>query len=106
MNKLSDDAKKRFNESIKKNTQINMVAFVIIDNPDAIKPYAYEDWFKLGTDLTKGIWIGSGVADQTLLKLSKITREDREEINNNYGYVINNAKLNKVKLVTEFQNKS
>ncbi len=105
MNKLSDEAKKRFGECMKKDAQMNLISFVIIDNPDVIKPFTYEEWFKVGADLTKGIWIGSGVADQTLFKISKITRDDREEIPNDFGYVINNAKLYKVKLLTDFKAK-
>ncbi len=102
MNKLSDDTKKQLAEMLKKNKEIGLVSFVIIDNPDAIKPYAYEDWFKACSDTSKGIWMGSGIADQSLFKVSKISREDREDIPNDYGYVINNAKLSKVKLLTDF----
>lgn len=82
---------------------MNLVSFIIIDNPDVIKQFAYEDWFKAGVDTGKGIWIGSGIADQSLLKISKITRDDREELPNNYGYIVNNAKITKVKLVTNFE---
>ncbi len=103
MNKLSDEAKQSLTDIIKKDAQMGLVSFVIVDNPDMIKQFAYEDWFKAGVDTGKGIWIGSGIADQSLLKISKITRDDREELPNNYGYIINNAKLTKVKLVTNFE---
>ncbi len=102
INKLSDDVKKRMSDVIKKDVQIGIVSFVLLDNPDVIRQFAYEEWFKSGVDTSKGIWIGSGVADQSLFKISKITRDDREDIPNNFGYVINNAKLAKVKLLTSF----
>ena len=103
MHKLSDEVKERIGDIIKKDAQMGLVTFVIIDSPDVIKQFSYEDWFKIGTDTSRGIWIGSGIADQSLLKISKITREDREEISNEYGYIVNNAKITKVKLLTSFE---
>lgn len=102
INKLSEDSKKKLAEIMRKNSQIHLVSFVIVDNPDVIKAYAFEEWFKKYSDTARGIWIGSGIAEQTLFKVSKIEREDRLEITNQYGYVINNAKITKIKLLTDF----
>ena len=102
INKLSDESKKMLSDIMQKNSQIHLVSFVIVDNPDVIKNYAYEDWFKKYSDTAKGIWIGSGIAEQSLFKVSKIERDDRAEIPNTYGYVIKNSKLNKIKLLTDF----
>ncbi len=102
INKLSDDSKKKLAEIMRKNSQIHLVSFIIVDNPDVIKNYAFEEWFKKYSDTARGIWIGSGIAEQTLFKVSKIEREDRLEISNQYGYVINNAKITKIKLLTDF----
>lgn len=100
--KLNDDAKKKFSELVKIDTGLNLISFVLIDNPDVIKQYAYEDWFKQGSDTSRGIWIGSGVDEQSLFRISKIDREDREEITNDYGFVINNSKISRIKLLSSF----
>ena len=42
------------------------------------------------------------VGDQSLFKYSKITREDRAEIINEYGFIINMGKLEKIKLLSSF----
>ena len=100
--KLSPDNLKKFNNFMKNNVQMNLVSFVIIDVANNIRNYAYEDWFKAGTDASRGIWIGNGIADQSLLKYSKITREDRAEITNEYGFILNMGKLDKIKLLSTF----
>ena len=103
MNKLSDELKKKFSGTLQKNNQMNLVSFVIVDNPDVIKTFAYDEWFKVGTDTSKGIFVGSGIDEQNLFKVAKITREDREEIPNDFGFIINNSKLVKIKLLSSFE---
>lgn len=103
INKLSDELKKKFSGILQKNNQMNLVSFVIVDNPDVIKTFAYDEWFKVGTDTSKGIFVGSGIDEQNLFKVAKITREDREEIPIDFGFIINNSKLVKIKLLSTFE---
>ena len=105
INKLKDDTKKMLNELIKKDNQINLISFVLVDNPDVIKAYNYDEWFKTGVDSSKGIFIGSGIVDQSIFKVTKYDKEDREEITNEFGYVIKMGKLNKVKLLSNYEKK-
>lgn len=102
-NKLKDDTKQNFTELIKKDTQLNLVSFVFVDNPDVIKSYSYEGWFKDGADVSRGIYIGSGIAEQMLFRIAKYDREAREEISNNYGYIIGNSKISQIKLLESFK---
>ncbi len=102
INKLSDETKKIFTELIKKDNQINIISFVMVDTTDILKSYAFDDWFKTGTDSSRGIYIGSGITYQSLFKVSKYDSEDREDISNDYGYVVQTSKLYKVKLLTSF----
>ena len=37
-----------------------------------------------------------------LFRIAKFDREDRDEITNEYGYIIQNSKLYKVKLLASF----
>lgn len=102
-NKLKDETKKVFSSMMKKNGQINKVSFLIVDNPDLIRNFAYEDWFKNGCDTSRGIFIGSGIADQSLFKISKLNREDREEISRDYGFLVQNSKASRIKLLEDYQ---
>ena len=83
---------------------MGLVSFVLVDNPDILKSFSYEDWFKAGADLSRGIWIGSGIQDQSLFRVSKITREDREDISNEFGYLVNSSKIARIKLLSSFKN--
>ena len=102
INKLSEDTKKLLSEMMRKDNQIGLVSFVFVDNPDVIKAFSYEEWFKYGCDTSRGIYIGSGFSNQNIFKISRINSEDREEITNDYGYVINSSKQSKVKLLQDF----
>ncbi len=102
ISKLNNDSRAKLNEIMKQDNQMGLVSFVLVDNPDALKNFAYEEWFKAGADTTRGIWIGSGIADQSLYRISKITREDREDITNDFGYIIMNSKIKRVKLINNF----
>ncbi len=103
MNKLNDETKNKLSDMIKKDNQIGLISFVLVDNPDVIKNYAYDDWFKNGCDTSRGIYIGSGIADQNLFKISKFDREDREDISNEYGYLIQTSKIYRIKLLESFE---
>lgn len=105
INKLKIETKNRLSEIIKKIKDINVLTFVLVDNAEVLKSFAYDDWFKNGNDSGKGIWIGSGVGDQSLFKISRLDRDDREEIPNDYGYLISNAKLYRIKLLNSFNAK-
>lgn len=104
VNKLDNDTKNQLADAIKKDNQIEVVSLVLVDSVDVIKNYAYEEWFKNGSDLSRGIWIGSGIGEQSLFKISKIEREDREDISNEYGYVIQSSKISRIKLLSDFKN--
>ena len=103
INRLSDESKSKLSSIMKKDNQINIVSFLFIDTPDAIKAFSYDEWFKAGADTSRGIWIGFGIADQTLLKVNRIEREDSEEITSEYGYLVISSKINRIKLLDEFK---
>jgi len=102
INKLKDETKKKLSVMMKQNAQINLVNFVFVENPDLLRSFAYEEWFKIGADTTRGIWVGNGIFDQSLFKISKLSKEDREEITREYGFVISNSKASQVKLLEEY----
>ena len=102
-NKLKQETFNKLSQIVTQSKITNVISFVLIDSPDAIRNFSYEEWFKNGVDQTRGIWIGSGITDQTLLRVSKTTRKDREEISPIFGYLVNNGKLFRIKLLTSYQ---
>lgn len=60
---------------------------------------------KNGFDSYKGVWVGSGYTDQSIIKLNKIERKDREEIPNNLGYIVQKGRGKRIRLVDSFEEK-
>lgn len=85
---LTADAKEKLNVLIEKAESYYKLHFVIVDAVSNTSQYTYETWFQRHISGSDGIWIGDGVADQYLLKLSKVTGDLYEEIGNEYGYSI------------------
>ena len=102
INKISEESKSLLYDLINKNNQLSLVSFVLVDNPDIIRNASYDDWFRSGSDLSYGIWIGNGINEQNLFNISKLGKEDREEITNEFGYIINTSKATKIKVLTSF----
>ena len=102
INKLSNNSKNKLANIMKLDNLLKNIVFIFIDTPDNIKAYLYEDWLRTSSDLSKGIWIGRGVVEQNLFKIGRFSRDDNEEIKNDFGYVIVNGRLIKSKLLSEF----
>ena len=47
----------------------------------------------------QGIWIGNGIYDQMCIKINRIPREYRNPTTNEFGFVIENSNIYKVKLI-------
>ncbi len=103
LSKFSPDTFKKIATIVKQVKQMGLLSFIFVDNADAFRAYSYEEWFKPGTDLSRGIWVGNGISDQTFFKVSKITREDRVEITPEYGFIINNGKLTRIKFLSNYK---
>ena len=102
LNKVRDEGKQKLANIVKKAMQMNNLSIILFEEADLIKSFAFDEWFKQSVDQTKGIWVGSGIVDQSIMKLNKVEREDREEITNNYGYIVEKGRASRVKLVTSF----
>jgi S-DNA-T family DNA segregation ATPase FtsK/SpoIIIE len=101
ISKLSPEAILNFNNLVTKASHLGVVSFVLIDNPDVLRNFAYETWFKAGADLSRGIWIGSDFSNQTLFKISSFEK-DNPNISNQFGYNIQSSKGSKMKVLEEF----
>lgn len=101
---LSDDGRDKLQVFLDKGAGLN-VHIIIIDSAENLNAFTYEPWFKANVSLTEGIWAGSGIGEQYLLKLGKVTTEMYQEIPEDFGYVVKKGKAVLVKLLTASEQK-
>ena len=82
------------------NDTTKAVRFVMVEAIDQIKSISYEAWYKANIDLSQGIWIGNGIANQFTLKVTTNARVLRAEIDPKFGYVIRKGKATLIKLIS------
>ena len=97
LEKLDTTTKTAFIDLMGKSKKLGNVKFIIIDTIDRIKGFAFEPWFKGNVDLSEGIWIGNGIANQFTLKVTTNSRILRAEIPPGFGYTIKKGKAILVK---------
>ena len=86
VSKLENTSK--LEELIKKIKKYENFSIILIDDANKIKGYQFESWFSSNFSTSDGIWIGKGISNQSLLRLSTITREMTRECRNDMGYVV------------------
>ena len=99
LSRISEENKKNITNVLLNNKELNIDHFVIIENADKLKSFAYDEWYKSSVDSSQGIWLGNGISDQYILKLLSIPRELREEIPDKFGYIVKNGKTTLVKFI-------
>ena len=77
----------------------NKFDFVIVDNDTSLKKYAYEEWYRNNVVSSQGIWLGNGITEQYVIKLSKIDKKLYQEIGNKFGYLVENGVPTLIKLI-------
>lgn len=98
--KISDESGKKMSEIFSlSNKAKEKITFVIVDVSPNIKKFEFENWYRQSINQLNGIWIGSGLLDQYVIKVNKIERYMKEEISPNYGFVIKKGRPALVKLL-------
>ena len=100
LSRITDEVKKRYFDNLIKAKELGQFEFVFVDTSDNFKKFEYEDWYKKVIQNNYGIWIGNGVADQTLIKTNIGFKKVNNEIPSGFGIVIKNSKTSLVKLIT------
>lgn len=103
LSKFKSETFQKIAQIVAQAKQMGLLSFVFVDIADTYRNYMYEEWLKSGADYSRGIWIGSGINEQNLFKVSKFSREDRMEIPTDFGFIINNGKLTRIKLLSDFK---
>lgn len=91
----------KFTEEIKK---CDHFILIICDDGKKLKSLDYDNWFSTIKINTEGIWIGKGLSDQTVFRVSPITKEMSKPYKNNYGYVIKDSSAELIKVLDFEQN--
>lgn len=97
--RLTEDANDKLKVFLERGDVGYNMNFIICDSISNISSISYENWFKTKASLSEAIWIGNGITDQYVLKLSKMTNDMYQEIGDDFGYVINNGKVKLIKLL-------
>lgn len=98
-NKLSQENKNKYGSLFEKGKDLGIINFIIVDTIDIIKKYEYESWYKTTVNSSNGIWIGNGINDQFILKVTKKSNEMLSEIDDSFGFVIKRGKPVLIKFV-------
>lgn len=102
-NKISMENKNKFNEIFEPAKDLGIIDYIIIDSIDKIKKYEFESWYKTCVNASEGIWIGQGINDQFTLKVSVKTKEMKEDVKNNFCFVIKKGRPILVKYVSSYE---
>ena len=101
-NRLSPENKKKLGTLFEKAKDLEIVNFIIMDSVDKYKKIELEFWYKTCVNPNDGIWIGPGINEQYTLKVSQRTPELKEQINEEFCFVIKRGKPTLVKYVSKF----
>lgn len=101
--RLNDENKTKFAELFTNGKDLGIVNFIIVDSIDKIKKIEIESWYKNCVNNNFGIWIGNGINDQFSLKISQKIEEMKEDVPNNFCFVIKRGKVQYVKYVENLE---
>ena len=101
LNNVSLEEKTTLTNILNEAKSLGIFKFIIVDTIDNIKSTSYEPWFKSNFDLSEGIWMGNGIADQFTMRVTTNSRVLREEIEAPFGYIIEKGKASQIKLIVD-----
>ena len=101
-NKLNDENKTKFGDIFQKASDLGIINFIIIDSVDKIRKFEIESWYKNTVNANEGIWIGNGINEQFSIKITQKIKELKNELEDNFCFVIKRGKPILVKVLEKF----
>lgn len=95
---LSDDGKEKLTLLLQNADLSYGMHFLLFDGAKNLSLFSSDAWYKLHVDVRNGIWIGSGIRDQYVLKNGHIPREP-DEFPESVGYVVKKGRSVMVKFL-------
>lgn len=74
-------------------------SILILDTVQQIKSVEFDDWYKRYVVNSDGLWIGSGISEQFVLKYNQSGNKLDNNCNMNFGYIIKNGNAKFIKLL-------
>ena len=100
LNKFVNSIKKDKLEELSKIIKsYEKISIVFVEDIGKTKTYMYESWLSSIVSTSDGIWIGKGISDQSVFKISTITKALTMDLKNNMGYTINEGGTTLCKLI-------
>lgn len=100
--KLKLENQNKLDEFFSKSKDLGIINFILIDGIDKVKKIEYESWFKDNFDSSDGIWIGDQFDDQFTFKISIRTDELKEQISDDFCFVLKRGNPVLVKYISDF----
>ena len=94
--KLSTDLITPFINEVKK---VDNIRIIFVNSSGRARDLDMLPWFSGIVNKQNGVWIGSGVADQSAIRVSNLTKEMRSTYDNSFGWFVKNGNPSLVKLV-------
>lgn len=96
--KLNDSTEiNTLTQNLKKYEKIGLM---IVEDVSKIKNYQFEVWYtNVFSASTEGVYIGKGVTEQNILRISSITRDMTKDIKNDMGYYVSEGSGTSIKLI-------
>lgn len=86
LSKLSGSSK--LEKMIEKIKKYEKICVVLIEDGTKLKNYSYDEWFKSIFSANDGLWIGKGMADQSVFKYSNYSKDMTKDFKNDMGYFV------------------
>ncbi|MBR3249911.1 MAG: type VII secretion protein EssC [Clostridia bacterium] len=77
----------------------NNLAFIIVENPNFLNDYNYDSWYSEHIKENCGIWVGSGVENQSLISTNFNIDGLENDCGRSFGYIILDGDATLVKLL-------
>jgi hypothetical protein len=91
---------KKFSEYLSQLNKDDKYRIIIIDPAFKLKKFMFEPWFTDTLVTSNGLWVGSGLLDQSALRLSEASKKYKARISNDYAWLVKNNMADIVKLVS------
>ncbi|MGM9878956.1 MAG: type VII secretion protein EssC [Bacilli bacterium] len=100
--RLNPENIKEFSSVFEKIKYLDFITFIFLDSVDSVKKYELDTWFKSNANTKYGIWVGNGINEQFTLKITERTKDVREDIGDEFGFVVKKGKLELTKFISVF----
>lgn len=92
---------KIFADFMKEVKRINNIEIIISDNSYRYKKFMFEAWYTENLVNANGIWIGDGVSDQSVIRITEITKRYRIKTTTDYAWIFKNGNGDIIKLIND-----